>query len=95
MHLVSYLYFPPQLDVRSNGHTIRDLNPSHFGTRYEYTDCDVQDHFATLGCTQCDASTDFCTNVPSSYLGGYLLNSLADGSQYVYCDDGHTLINTN
>ena len=72
-----------------------DLNPSHFGTEYEYTDCDVQNHFATQGCTQCDATTDFCTNVPSTYMGGYLLNSLAEGPQYVFCNDGHDTIDPN
>ena len=73
----------------------RDLNPSNFGTQYEYTDCPVQNNFATQGCTGCDATTDFCTNVPSAYIGGYLLNEMGGGPQYVYCDDGHDLIATN
>lgn len=43
----------------------RDLNPDHFGTTYEFTDCDIQSGFAVNGCQGCGLDEDgsLCVNV--------------------------------
>ncbi len=93
--MVSYRSTPPQRNITINQSCFRDLNPSHFGTQYEYTDCDVQSHFATQGCKKCDFTSDWCTNVPASYLGGYLLNPSAEAPQYVFCNNDHDTLTPN
>lgn len=60
----------------------RDLNPSHIGTTYEFTDCPRQSGFAVDGCKGCPDGS-LCINVPYTYVGEYLFFSGA--LPYYYC----------
>ena len=71
-------------------HLLRDLDPSHIGTQYEFIDCDRQSGFAVDGCKGCPDG-DACINVPYSYVGNYLTYG-GWGMPYEFCiKDGNIL----